>query len=62
MDKNKYEPPCPYPEWFCDESKRGLCCLLCDKYFKCKMACKNKPLNFPKGCGKYQKGNKEDVE
>lgn len=58
MYKNEYDPPCPYPEKFCAESKKGLCCLVCDKFFKCKMACHN----TPKNCGKYKKGKKKDVE
>lgn len=60
--KTKHHPPCPYPEKDCAESMAGLCCWECHQFLKCEMACKNKPSDFPYGCGKYEKGKKRYVE
>lgn len=47
--KQELKRKCPYPINYCEHSRKGKCCLMCEEYSSCEDACKN----LPERCGYF---------
>lgn len=47
--KQTLKRKCPYPCNYCDENKKGKCCVMCLKHATCDDACHN----LPERCGYF---------